>query len=389
MSDQLDEFKYYMASANGGYELTPDAIAEGKQSIRLLFSSQSKKVPLFSRTGGAASPDYKYAAEKPSPGPSKALHLLGRGEKRAFQASNQRLLENTSATPSNTVESSNQHSQHVLTSGLGWREINDQKFLQAKSKTGGFVAMTSPTQHLQPSLLLSRNSGLFPVSELSEGDYREHLSGSKTSAHKQTGKVQYESDLDQFKVDHMKQVMDKIYGPTLDPAIEYPNSLSSAPLFRDILLEAEKAQAQQLLFTQQKRRLNIMKKLAEDLEKDLVKDAQRVDTFTEDIEKEIKELETKSKKKALEILSEEIDEQVQADQLRIAQLEKLEAEMELSKLIRQNEEVIGLAESDLARGLKTKDQKMPVITIKKSQNTVGKKVSQLSKPKKAIASRKA
>lgn len=372
-----------MQSAAGGYELSPYAIATSSSRVPLLFSSKGQKVPLFAAKSPTQPPKPVVAAEQRVAAPSKPLYLLGRGEYRRAEPGRLETAENISATQSRYSESGRPaHSRELFEGRSGSRG----------KQPGVFTPLGAPTTHLQPSLLLSRQSGLFPVSELSEAD-KEPRSGAKGSARldlQRSQAKQAADELDEYKVDHLKTVVDKLYGPVIDPAVEYPPGLSSAGLYRDILLEAEQKKAQQLLFVQQKRRLNIMNKLAQELEKDLKIDADRVDTFTDNIEKEIKSLEVESKKRTLEILQEDIDEQVKADQQRIEQLDRLEAEMNLSELIKQNEEVIKLAESDLARGLITKEQKLSMSTVKKNQSknrsqaqqVTGKKVSQITEMKK-------
>ena len=359
MSAKQEEFVYYKPSPNGGYELTPNALSEGKQRIPILFSSKGKTVPLFG-TKQTQRPGELQQVGQPRVAPEKkSIYLLGRGEKKLFQPQHI-IAGNDSLTPSQTVHS--RVSEAPSTSQALFGSTQQRGHGQQRASPAG---LTSPAAQLQASLLLSRGSALFPVLEQDEGDHRMRTSQQKKSA----PPTHIDKELDQYQVDHMKTVVDKLYGPEIDPHLEYPPGLSSAELFRDVLLEAEKNQAQRLLFVQQKRRLNIMKKLAENLERDLKVDGERIDTFTDNIEKEMKQIDVSSKKRALEILGEEIDEQVKADEQRIAQLNKLEAEMDLSNLIRQNEEVLQLAASDLARGLITKEQKIAQSTLQKSKQS--------------------
>src|SRR3990167_4546193 len=104
MSAKQEEFVYYKPSPNGGYELTPNALSEGKQRIPILFSSKGKTVPLFG-TKQTQRPGELQQVGQPRVAPEKkSIYLLGRGEKKLFQPQHI-IAGNDSLTPSQTVHS--------------------------------------------------------------------------------------------------------------------------------------------------------------------------------------------------------------------------------------------------------------------------------------------
>ena len=155
---------------------------------------------------------------------------------------------------------------------------------------------------------------------------------------------------DSNRLHHMKHAVDKMYGQDEELDKEYPN-VGSAKMYRDILLEREKKQMQLELDVRRRRQLNIMKKMARELERELEVEAQGMEKFEAEIDKAMKKLELDAKKRELELLKVEIDDQIQDDNEQLKQLDVLAAENQISQLIRDNEKVIQKAETNIHTGM--------------------------------------
>lgn len=173
---------------------------------------------------------------------------------------------------------------------------------------------------------------------------------------------------DSNRLNHMKNVVDKMYGKDEELDKEYPN-VGSAKMFRDILLEREKKQMQLELDIRKRRQLNIMKKMAQELERELQVEAEGVEKFEAEIDKAMKKLELDAKKRELELLKVEIEDQIRDDNEQLQKLDVLEAENQISQLIRDNEAVIQQAETNIHTGMLelTRTQKQVDKTQKSSE----------------------
>ena len=198
----------------------------------------------------------------------------------------------------------------------------------------------------------------------------------------------------EYKVDHMKNAVDKIYGVDEENDRDYPN-VGSAKMFRDVLLEQEKKQMEHELMVRQRRQLNIMKKLTKELEKDLERDVKQLEGFNEEVEKTIKLTEIEAKKRELELIKYQVEEQIKDDDEQMRRLDQLNAENQLSLLLKHNEEVLEMAEENLKTGIrqrkeqndrKLKDSKQSASLIKKD-STINNDKDEISKDTKKVSNR--
>lgn len=234
----------------------------------------------------------------------------------------------------------NQNSQTSLGGNLEDKDpLMKSSRLLGKSKFGG----------IRPTF------GLAPIENVDEISQSDRAPSRLTSFRKLPEEHQLaESVIDEGKLNYMKQIVDQMYGKDLDVEKEYPH-INNTDIFKDILLENEKRKARQELMVQKRRHLNVMKKMADELEKDLDHEVKGLEQATDEIEKLLKVTEIDAKKRELEILKYDIDEQIKMDEEQARKLQVLEAENQLSQLLKDNQAAIEEAEKDLQTGMQPRN----------------------------------
>lgn len=167
-----------------------------------------------------------------------------------------------------------------------------------------------------------------------------------------------DTSIHESQLNHMKTVMEKFYGKDLDEAKEYP-TLNNGDLFKDILLDAEREKNRKELNVQRRRQMKVMQRHAEELENDLKGNLDFLEKANDDVEKLVKKVEYDSKQRELEILMLDIEEQIQEDNEQIRKLDQLEAENQLSQLLKDNAALLEEVDKDLATGMKPRNYTKP------------------------------
>lgn len=176
---------------------------------------------------------------------------------------------------------------------------------------------------------------------------------SRRNQGKQPATDTFTSGIEEYNVNHMKNVIDKLYGRDIDMDKEYPD-LGSAKMYKNLILEAERKQMEADLFVAKRRGINIMKKIAGDMERELELESKRMEECNTEVERAIKLTEIKAKKKSLEIMKYEIEDEMKEEEEQAKKIKQLEELANLSELVRQNENLVMIAEQELAEGIKPK-----------------------------------
>ena len=254
------------------------------------------------------------------------------------------------------------------------KDIVMDRYGKVQASVSRPVAIRSSSQNSLPELMnesadnksklkllgKSRNytSRMKPVESIEEMSVTERNQSVSQSRKQLPANVDQYDSIHESKLNHMKTVVDRLYGKDIDDGKEYP-LVNNADIFKDVLLDAERKNIRRELDVQRRRQMKFMQRMADDLENDLKGNLDYLEKANDDVEKMVKKVEVEAKQRELEILMLDIEEQIQEDNDQARKLEQIEAENKLSQLLKDNEALLEEIDKDLAGGMKPRNYVKP------------------------------